>query len=70
MMCFFQAIFLTLIGSVLFWAATEAGDTFAVEFYDKTSIYGDFDKENECWTDGPDNPDLPVSDECIPASTK
>lgn len=66
----FQAIFLTLIGSALFWVTTEAADAFAVELYDKTSIYGEFDKEDECWTDGPENPTLPVSDDCIPASTK
>ncbi|XP_065926216.1 uncharacterized protein [Magallana gigas] len=65
-----KAIFLTLIGSALFWVTTEAADAFAVELYDKTSIYGDFDKEDECWTDGPENPTLPVSDDCIPASTK
>lgn len=69
--------------SLLFWshvvgedspvakqAERRDADLYAVSRYDKTSLYAEYDKEGECWTDGPTNPDLPVGDECQSAAVK
>lgn len=45
-------------------------DLYIYSHYDKTSKYGEYDKDKDCWTDGPTNPDLPVGDECQSAAVK
>ncbi|XP_022338880.2 uncharacterized protein LOC111134272 [Crassostrea virginica] len=65
-----QALLQSLVGSIFLLSLSVAEDEFAVQYYDKTSVYGTYDKEKKCWSEGPDNPELPVSDECQPASVQ
>lgn len=59
-----------MIGFVFFWVIIEVVDVFVVELYDKISIYGEFDKEDECWMDGLENFIFFVFDDCILVSIK
>ncbi|XP_052707230.1 uncharacterized protein LOC128182555 [Crassostrea angulata] len=78
-----QVITVVFVISLLFWSHVVSEDSpvakqaerrdtdlYAVSNYDKTSLYGEYNKEDECWTDGPTNPDLPVGDECQSAAVK